>query len=85
MIVSGQKNLKVHFAGFENGDFSKIALDCAGISYTLFTAFPFVSKMLDIKCFSVKSADYKSIRYQDKRAKHTIMDSAFTLALLWIT
>ena len=75
MIVSGQKNLKVHFAGFENGDFSRIALDCSGISYTLLTAFPFVSEMLGIKCFKVKSATYDSIRYQDANAKHTIMDS----------
>ena len=75
MIVNSQKNLKVHFAGLENLDFCKVLVECSKINYTLFTAFPFVSEMLGIKCMKMKTCTWKSIDYSDKNTKHCIMDS----------
>lgn len=75
MIVSGQKNLKVHFAGLENLEFARILMECSKINYTLFTAFPFVSEKLGIKCMKMKTCSLKSIAYHNVEPMHTIMDS----------
>jgi hypothetical protein len=75
MIVSGQKNLKVHFAGLENLDFARILVECSKINYTLFTAFPYVSEKLGIKCMRMKTCTLDSIDYHNTEAMHSIMDS----------
>jgi len=75
MIVHGQKNLKVHFAGLENLDFARVLVEASKVNYTLFTAFPFVCEMLNIKCMKMKTATWKSIAYNDTQPLHTIMDS----------
>lgn len=75
MIVPNQSNLKVHFAGLENLDFASVICECSKVNYTLFTAFPFISEMLGIKCMKMGTCTYKSIRYNDTQPLHTIMDS----------
>lgn len=75
MIVPNQKNLKVHFAGLENLEFARILMECSKINYTLFTAFPFVSEKLGIKCMKMGTCTLDSIKYHNANPMHTIMDS----------
>lgn len=80
MIVPNQSNIKVHFAGLENQDFSEILHECSGIKYSLFTVFPFIAHALELKAMKMKSCTPQSAKYLERMDRHTIMDSGlFTL------
>jgi len=80
MIVPNQSNLKVHFAGLENQDFSEILHKCSGIKYSLFTVFPFIAHNLNIKPIKFKSTTIDSEKFLSEYSNHHIMDSGlFTL------
>jgi len=69
------ENLKVHFAGAENMDFSYILKD-AGVQYYLFTVLPFIMDQFNIKWGRItllkEVFPHKEL---PKFAKHIIMDS----------
>ena len=72
-------NLKVHFAGSEQIDFSMVASK-AGVKYFLFTCFPFISQNFGIKGFPITCKTLFPPEEIAKFANHTIMDSGlFTL------
>ena len=80
MIVSNQKNIKVHFAGLENQDFAEVLHKISGINYSLFTVFPYIAPKLGIKPLKMKTCTIESTAYLNKASKHSIMDSGlFTL------
>ena len=72
-------NIKVHFAGSEQIDFSMIAHK-AGVKYFLYTCFPFISPQFDIKGYPITCKTLFPPAEIEKFAKHSIMDSGlFTL------
>ncbi|MBR6860253.1 MAG: hypothetical protein IKM73_02865 [Acidaminococcaceae bacterium] len=72
-------NLKVHFAGSEQIDFSLVA-NKAGVNYFLWTCFPFISDQFGIKGFPITCKNLFPPHEIAKFAKHDIMDSGlFTL------
>lgn len=79
-------NIKVHFAGCEVQN-QYIAAQKLGVSYGLFTCFPFVERMVFDKALSpimplkwMKEPNKDIPRYIVKQMKHTIQDSGlFTL------
>lgn len=72
-------NLKVHFAGSEQIDFSMIASK-AGVKYFLFTCFPFISQQFGIKGYPITCKTLFPPAEIEKFSQHTIMDSGlFTL------
>lgn len=72
-------NLKVHFAGSEQIDFSMIASK-AGVKYFLFTCFPFISPQFGIKGYPITCKTLFPPAEIQKFSQHTIMDSGlFTL------
>ena len=72
-------NLKVHFAGSEQIDFSMIASK-AGVKYFLFTRFPFISQQFGIKGYPITCKTLFPPAEIEKFSQHTIMDSGlFTL------
>ena len=72
-------NLKVHFAGSEQIDFSMIASK-AGVKYFLFTCFPFISQQFGIKGYPITCKTLFPPAEIAKFSQHTIMDSGlFTL------
>mgnify|MGYP003651618749 FL=1 len=85
MIVPDQKNMKVHFAATENqGHYT--ALKAMGVNYSLYTAYPFIERMLfDKSTFPIIANHLKDNPYQIPQhiiqsSKHTIQDSGlFTL------
>lgn len=80
MIVSNQSNIKIHFAGAEQTDFSYCLAKGANINYFLFTVFGFIAHELNIKHggFWKGKPIYEEFEYFNTR--HSIMDSGlFTL------
>ena len=80
MIVENQSNLKVHFAGAEQTDFSYCLAKGADIKYFLFTVFGFIAHKLNIK----HGGFWKGIpifnEFENFGTRHSIMDSGlFTL------
>lgn len=72
-------NLKVHFAGSEQIDFSIVAHK-AGVNYFLWTCFPFISNQFGIKGFPITCKILFPPKEIEKFAHHSIMDSGlFTL------
>lgn len=72
-------NIKVHFAGSEQIDFSMIASK-AGVKYFLWTCFPFISNQFDINGYPITCKTLFPPAEIEKFAKHSIMDSGlFTL------
>lgn len=72
-------NIKVHFAGSEQIDFSLMASK-AGVKYFLFTCFPFISQNFGIKGFPITCKTLFPPTEIAKFANHSIMDSGlFTL------
>lgn len=72
-------NLKVHFAGSEQIDFSLIASK-AGAKYFLFTVFPFINRQFGLKGFPITCKTLFPPAEIAKFSEHTIMDSGlFTL------
>ena len=72
-------NLKVHFAGSEQIDFSIVAHK-AGVNYFLWTCFPFISEQFGIKGFPITCKTLFPPAEIEKFAHHSIMDSGlFTL------
>lgn len=72
-------NVKVHFAGSEQIDFSMIASK-AGVKYFLYTCFPFISDQFGIKGYPITCKTLFPPKEIEKFAKHSIMDSGlFTL------
>lgn len=69
------ENIKVHFAGAENMEFSYILHD-AGVNYFLFTVLPFIMDQFGIKWGRITHLKtvYPHMELP-KIAKHTIMDS----------
>lgn len=69
-------NIKIHFAGCDNGVSALCALKAAGVNYRLFTAYPF------IKSKSSSTGDFRVSTLYEAQAKftHTIVDSGlFTM------
>lgn len=78
-IITGQTNLKVHFAGSEQVNFARIA-NKVGVEYFLFTVFPLICGKFGIKSYSTSMDKIKIPSYLQSFSKHTIMDSGlFTL------
>lgn len=80
MIVENQKNIKVHFAGAEQTDFSYLLAVGGGVKYLLFSVFYYISNCLNIKSggFWKGIEVYKEFNYFN--TEHSIMDSGlFTL------
>lgn len=80
MIIENQKNIKIHFAGAEQTDFTYCLAYGADIKYFLFSVFGFISKSLNIK----HGGYWKGIpiykEFENFGTKHSIMDSGlFTL------
>lgn len=72
-------NLKVHFAGSEQIDFSMTASK-AGAKYFLFTVFPFINRQFGLKGYPITCKTLFPPAEIAKFSKHTIMDSGlFTL------
>lgn len=72
-------NVKVHFAGAEQIDFSLVASK-AGVRYFLYTCFPFISEQFGIKGYPITVKTLFPPKEIEKFAKHSIMDSGlFTL------
>jgi len=72
-------NIKVHFAGSEQIDFSMIASK-AGVKYFLWTCFPFISEQFGIKGYPITCKILFPPAEIEKFAKNSIMDSGlFTL------
>lgn len=85
MIVPNQKNIKVHFAATENvNQFN--AIKALGYKYSLYTAYPFLERMIYekpkhplIPC-QFKGREGSIPQYIINNSKHTIQDSGlFTL------
>ena len=74
------ENVKVHFAGAENVDFSWVLHD-AGVKYFLFTVLPFIMDQFDIRWGRITNAKHLfPHEVLPKIANHVIMDSGlFTL------
>lgn len=74
------QNIKVHFAGAENVDFSYVLRD-AGVKYFLFTVLPFIMDQFDIRWGRITNAKHLlPSEVLPKIANHVIMDSGlFTL------
>ena len=80
MIVNGQSNLKVHFAGSDNNIQFMIAADLANVKYSLFTCYPFISKKKLTSNFKMTNSDRFVPKLIESRRNHIIMDSGlFTL------
>lgn len=80
MIVPNQKNLKVHFAGAEQTDFSYCLAKGANIKYFLFTVFGYISHCLNIKHGGFWKGTPIFNEFKNFDTKHSIMDSGlFTL------
>ena len=72
-------NIKVHFAGSEQIDFSLVASK-AGVKYFLFTCFPFINRQFGLKGYPITCKTLFPPAEIAKFSKHTIMDSGlFTL------
>lgn len=72
-------NIKVHFAGSEQIDFSMTAWK-AGVKYFLFTCFPFINRQFGFKGYPVTCKTLFPPKELDKMGRHVIMDSGlFTL------
>lgn len=72
-------NIKVHFAGSEQIDFSMIA-NKAGVKYFLYTCFPFISSAFGIRGYPITCKTLFPPAEIQKFARHSIMDSGlFTL------
>ena len=68
-------NLKVHFAGSENMEFSYVLHD-AGVNYFLFTILPFIMDQFDIRWGRITLLkDVFAYQELPKMANHIIMDS----------
>ena len=68
-------NIKIHFAGAENMEFSYILHD-AGVNYFLFTVLPFIMDQFDIKWGRITHLKHLYPHNElPKIAKHVIMDS----------
>lgn len=87
MIIPNQRNLKVHFAGTEVQN-QFIAIKEMGVRYALYTAFPFVERMVFEKAKSPimplkwqqHDPNHEIPKYIIKSGNHTIQDSGlFTL------
>ena len=73
------ENIKIHFAGAEQIDFSLIAHE-AGANYFLFTVFPFICRKMGVKGYPVTCRTLFPPKELEKVGKHVIMDSGlFTL------
>lgn len=71
-------NIKVHYAGIESGIHYKIA-HSLGVNYFLYTAYPFVSRLLKPKS-DISKIDFSYLRFLSQHCKHVIQDSGlFTL------
>lgn len=69
------QNIKVHFAGAENVDFSTVLHD-AGVNYFLFTVLPFIQDQFGIKWGRITNAKHLLPHVElPKISKHVIMDS----------
>jgi len=86
MIVEGQKNLKVHFAGCERIDQFDITKSVLKSVYSLYTCYPFLERKLykkpqfPIVATHLKKDVLQIPQYIIKNSKHTIQDSGlFTL------
>lgn len=80
MIVEGQSNLKVHFAGSDNNVQFMIAADLAGVNYSLFTCYPFISKKKLTSNFKMTDSERFVPKLIERKRNHVIMDSGlFTL------
>lgn len=72
-------NIKVHFAGAEQINFSLLAHE-AGVNYFLFTVFPFISPQMGIRGYPVTVKNIFPPAELEAISKHVIMDSGlFTL------
>jgi len=85
MIVENQKNIKVHFAACEVMN-QFYAVEKMGINYSLYTAFPFLerivlnTKISPIMPCHLKGNEYDIPKYIASKSKHCIQDSGlFTL------
>lgn len=69
------QNIKVHFAGAENVDFSTVLHD-AGVNYFLFTVLPFIADQFGLK-FAKKGNAKHLLPHKElpKISNHVIMDS----------
>tara|TARA_R110000744_G_scaffold315678_1_gene422509 strand:+ start:845 stop:1726 length:882 start_codon:yes stop_codon:yes gene_type:complete len=80
MIVPDQKNMKVHFAGSENQAHYNV-LKALEVKYSLYTAYPFLERMLygkgkfPIIANHLKKEPYKIPQHVINTSKHTIQDS----------
>lgn len=68
------KNIKVHFAGAEQINFSMTAHE-AGVHYFLYTVFPFISEKVGIKGYPVTVRNIFPPHKLDTISRHVIMDS----------
>jgi hypothetical protein len=77
MIVDGQENIKVHFAGGESLIRSNLILDVSEANYSLFTIFPFLCDKFGIKHgYQTKGTTYKEVAANNQlKSKHCIQDS----------
>lgn len=85
MIVDGQENIKVHFAGCEVMN-QYYAVKELGVNYTLYTAFPFLersvlnTKKSPIMPCHLKGSEHLIPKYIAENSRHCIQDSGlFTL------
>jgi hypothetical protein len=80
MIVPNQSNLKVHFAGAEQTDFSYCLSKGANVKYFLFTVFGFIANSLGIKHGGYWKGTPIFKEFSNFNTRHSIMDSGlFTL------
>lgn len=80
MIVDNQSNIKVHFAGAEQTDFSYCLANGAEIKYFLFTVFGFIAHKLNIKHGGFWKGTPVFKEFESFGTRHSIMDSGlFTL------
>lgn len=68
------ENVKVHFAGAEQINFSMVARE-AGVHYFLYTVFPFISQKVGIKGYPVTVKNIFPPLKLDAISRHVIMDS----------
>lgn len=80
MIVPNQSNIKVHFAGAEQTDFSYCLAKGANVNYFLFTVFGFIAHKLNIKHGGFWKGKPIFQEFAFLNTRHSIMDSGlFTL------
>lgn len=80
MIVHNQSNIKVHFAGAEQTNFTYVLARGANVRYFLFTVFPFIAHTLKIKHGGFWKGVPVYDEFQYLNTRHSIMDSGlFTL------